>query len=885
MGRAVSRILARCIGLAVAVFVNSTASAQTPPQLLQIWQNHNEDNGTTFQPGAIATDPATGNVFVTDLNNGRILKYDPLGRFIFKWNWVSPRYPNDQLGFPRGLYLDHVTGTLNIVDLTKNRVIQCDLDGNLIRQWGGFGSGPGDFYRPRAVDADALGNLYVSDQGNQRVQKFTRDGAYLGEWPVPVGSFSGTNPTLGLAVDATRSLVYVSVFNDYKVLQFDTGGNLLRSWGGTYGSGPGEFRWGMELAVDEASGHLLVNERDNARVQVFASDGTYLISWGTPGVGEGAFNQPVGIHVDSDGKVFVADTLNHRVQRFTQAGGFDLAWGNPKKPASDFNLPSGVAMDEQRGWVYVADTHFSRIQKFDLNGTYLTEWPAGGPYGLELDAAGDLYVADAGGNRIRKYDPDGNLLLQWGTKGSAPGQFDNPRDVAVHPVSGEVFVIDEFNHRVQRFTATGGYIGEWGGTKSTAPGLLSNPFGLAISPTNGLVYVADTNNARIQVYDVDGNYLFAWGEAGDNGPGLFQWPRTLDIYPNGDVLVAVTGLNQLQKFDAIGNHLLTIEGHDPAAGPIFHPRAVAVNKANGDIYVTASYLHKIHRLDAGGNHLTTWGYSSLSQPSELNTPTGITVDPTTDTVYVADTWNHRIQAFNHRGHFKFTFGTLPQFYGDQACGGPKTISIGYQGNLYSICGARPDSAVNSLAKTYGKVFDPDGNFLFRFSGEGNARGLLAQSPKGMDIDPVTWDVYIVDSGWSRVQRFDKDGNFLSTWGTKGTLPGQFTTPHGIAIDSQARRIYVSDTGNDNIQVFDMDGNHLASWEGVPGMVNPMGLTVDASGAVYVANEGSGLVQKFRPDGTLLLQWGGIVKPWDVSIDSVGDIYVVSTQNRVYKYRP
>jgi DNA-binding beta-propeller fold protein YncE len=98
--------------------------------------------------------------------------------------------------------------------------------------------------------------------------------------------------------------------------------------------------------------------------------GTFLITWGSPGSGDGQFNSPVGVAVDGSGNVFVADTSppasetnNSRIQEFTNTGTFVRTWGCPGTGDGQFNEPSGVAVDAS-GNVFVTDHNNSRSQKF-----------------------------------------------------------------------------------------------------------------------------------------------------------------------------------------------------------------------------------------------------------------------------------------------------------------------------------------------------------------------------------------------------------------------------------------------------------------------------------------------------------------------------------------
>jgi DNA-binding beta-propeller fold protein YncE len=109
--------------------------------------------------------------------------------------------------------------------------------------------------------------------------------------------------------------------------------------------------------------------------------------------------------------------------------------------------------------IYVADSANSRVQVFDLNGTFLREWggPGSGdgqlqdPMGIAVDEYGFVYVADSGNHRIQKFTSGGEFLAKFGSEGSGNGQFRLPADITLD-AAGNVYVADSENVRIQKFT-------------------------------------------------------------------------------------------------------------------------------------------------------------------------------------------------------------------------------------------------------------------------------------------------------------------------------------------------------------------------------------------------------------------------------------------------
>ena len=154
------------------------------------------------------------------------------------------------------------------------------------------------------------------------------------------------------------------------------------------------------------------------------------------------------------------------------AGEFIMAWGSFGSGDGQFYFPRGVAVDQNDGSVYVVDMGNHRIQKFDTSTNVLPQllakWggsPEAGhassalaqeagqlrnPWGVAVDGAGDVYVSDAGNQRVQKFDKEGNYITQWGGYGNGDGQFNFPYGIAVD-ARGSVFVVDSGNTRVQQF--------------------------------------------------------------------------------------------------------------------------------------------------------------------------------------------------------------------------------------------------------------------------------------------------------------------------------------------------------------------------------------------------------------------------------------------------
>jgi len=143
----------------------------------------------------------------------------------------------------------------------------------------------------------------------------------------------------------------------------------------------------------------------------------------------------------------------------------------------------------------------------------------------------------------------GDFKGAWGSLGASDGEMNYPADVAISS-AGDVYVIEDGNHRVQWFGPTGTYKGKWGSLGSENE-QLAYPWALSVAP-NGDVYVADTGNDRIQYFGPTGAFKGTWGSSG-TGDGEFGGPKGVAVAPNGDVYVVDTDNSRVQYFGPTGS--------------------------------------------------------------------------------------------------------------------------------------------------------------------------------------------------------------------------------------------------------------------------------------------------------------------------------------------
>jgi len=289
---------------------------------------------------------------------------------------------------------------------------------------------------------------------------------------------------------------------------------------------------------------------------------------------------------------------------------FLLKWGSQGSGDGQFKLPSGIAVDEA-GNVYVADRGNHRVQVFDSNGRFPRKWGKGSGIG--------------------------RFMHKWGSEGRGDGQFNGPSGISVDG-TGNVYVADLANHRVQVFDSGGRFLGKWGSWGHDT-GKFEDPCGIAVDGA-GNVYVADSPRHRVQIFDGNGRFLaqcVMWSDTQ-------QLSTCTDVAVDGagNVYVVDRGRHQVQVFD-INGRLLGRRGSAGYGDAQFNlPYGIAVDGA-GNVYVTDRGSHRVQVFDAKGLFLSKWGSGGTGN-GQFQNPEGVTVDGAGN-VYVVDQGHHRVQVF------------------------------------------------------------------------------------------------------------------------------------------------------------------------------------------------------------------------------------------------
>ena len=484
-------------------------------------------------PQGLAFD-LSGNLYIADEANANVRKVDTNGIIttVAGSSQGGAGFGGDGglatkalLNWPTGIAIDRA-GNLYIAEFANNRIRMVAASTGIISTIAGTGptgySGDGgpatkaQLSGPQGVTVDASGNLYIADNGNERIRYVNARGIITSIAGTGATGFSGdgspaTAATLddpvAVAVDSSGA-VYVADMANNRIRQFVAGGNM-----GTF-----------------------------AGTAVSAGDGG-------PST-QARLDNPMSVAVDSSGNLYIADPSANRVRKVTPsgtittlAGNGEAAYGgdNGPGPEAALNYPDAVAVDSA-GNVYIADARNERIRRVDASTGIITTF------------AGNGRCCYAGAGTGGDGGPATAATLELTTSVAVDG-------------AGNVYLVDMVDNnnidapRAIRRVTTDGKINVWAGGATTETGYggdggspLQAEFGYEIkiaAASDGTVYIADIGNNRIRKIDPAGSTISLvagngqWGDSGNGGPALsaaVTGPKSVALDAAGNLYVGETGV-------------------------------------------------------------------------------------------------------------------------------------------------------------------------------------------------------------------------------------------------------------------------------------------------------------------------------------------------------
>jgi YD repeat-containing protein len=285
---------------------------------------------------------------------------------------------------------------------------------------------------------------------------------------------------------------------------------------------------------------------------------------------------------------------------------------------------------------YVPD--LSPAMQSSFGPSKLANGPLDFPTDVAIDASGNLWVTDSNNNRLEKFNANGEFLSQFGTLGSADGQLNHPASVAID-LGGNLWVADAGNNRVQKFSPTGAFLLKTG-TSGTANGQFSGPTAIEVGP-EGNIWVADTGNNRLQVLNSKGAFVKVVGAPGAQ-PGQFKEPAGLAFDGSGTLWVADSGNDRVQHLTTAGASLAAFGTEGSGNGQLQQPADLDLDE-NGVVWVIDAGNDRVEGFDEEGRYAGKFGSSGTGMGQfDLAGPAGLAID-SSGRFWVTDAGNDRVQ--------------------------------------------------------------------------------------------------------------------------------------------------------------------------------------------------------------------------------------------------
>ncbi|NRB63541.1 MAG: SMP-30/gluconolactonase/LRE family protein, partial [Saprospiraceae bacterium] len=542
-------------------------------------------------------------------------------------------------------------------------------------------------------------------------------------------------------------------------------------------------------AVDH-NGFVYISDHHQHKILKFDRDGALVMQWGVPGTAEGQFDQPGGVAVGSDGNLFVLDIGNYRVQKFTPEGEFILSFGSQGTQNGQFFDPLAIMADHS-GNIYVSDGGLgAKIQRFNLLGgfvdkfgtPFLIEGDLSTPKGLAFSADGTILVADSARSAVFEYNLAGTLInsVTLFETDAGSSSFVAPVGITVDR-NGRIYVLDRLigTNRIyyfdRDFLFQGIYFNNGSGSNQ-----LDTPKSITTDTISNRVYVTDAGRGKLLRFTTNLDPVLEVGTNTLSGSRQLSTPGGVGL--SGDLIYISDSDNKEIKTYFTTNFRYTgLSYRGPVSGPgaLQSPGPLGVT-SQGVLFVIDNQtdIKKFRRdgtfenannasqnqrfngihVDPDGNHLITqitplsnpmagfreygpdFSIRNASSTFDFLSPMGITRDKT-GFVYVSDTSQNTVRAYNPMNGFGFSKSfeapkVAPFFFS-----GPSSLAIDHRGNIL-----------------------------------------------------------IADSGNHRILKYDNNGKFITSFGSYGSMAGQFFHPIDIKAD-ETGQIYVVERGNRRVQVF------------------------------------------------------------------------------------
>ena len=802
------------------------------------------------------------------------------------------------------VHFSKITGLGHTLSRAISNLLSRDENGHvnnieelrLIYTIGVQGSNPLEFNRPLGMSTDSVGNLYVADAGNKRIQKITPNGEHIRDY----GGLEKLQNPEDIAIGKDQIFITDQIAKAIYII--NSKGQLL-------GKITHDFKHPKGITIDEDD-NIYLTDINTHKIYKFNNNGNLIWERGGYGKNNGQFSNPNGICYDSNSKsLFIADSVNKRVQKFSINGEYLLEVGG----SDGFQSPYRVVKDNS-GVIYVSDGPSNRhngIIKIDDNGQIIGVHKVDGmttvATSIALDSLGHLYVAFEYENKIIRLEPNGSIDEAW-NQAFKDFVINRPKKICIDS-NDNAFLLYYFggDYRIIRIDSSLNI--------SDSIALIQKGYPESIhADDEGNIYVLykpyskqSNDYAGVQKLDSDGNLLIDYASSFG-----FKYPVAMTPDSQGNLLVLDNALEQIILLSPDGS----VQGNwsdNIATKSILKNGVDVFHDKQGNIYIPG-YLYppRVHKIN-----VDNWSENTISGKNVFQQPIDITSDGK-GAIYVAD-WKGRdgitVHKMNEHGKIldQLTINDVAStvFYLNIDLANNIYICDSFKGNVIKIdtSGKRItdwESTFNSNAQTDstgGIAFDRYNNIYLVDSGKGLLRkfdyqGVLLEtltgsspfeSPRSLTIDEND-NLYVIDNAKNAIIKLSQTGNVI--WSIKGGET--FINPIDITYDND-QYLYLLDVISKVSNVTEIDYKLIrinkttqsitaleSAVENKSIMKQPLSVVADQKGNLYVCDTFSGLF-KLNKDGTLISRLTGnnendkfFNNPSNVRIDKDGFIYLMST---------
>ncbi|WP_299253369.1 hypothetical protein [uncultured Cytophaga sp.] len=477
-----------------------------------------------------------------------------------------------------------------------------------------------EFYNPTGIASDSEDNIYVVDNENKLISKFSKDGVLIKRWPAMY--------PVGIAIDANNQIYITQQFYP-GVSVYTSDGIFVKKWG-SYGNANYQMKAPYGIVLD-SDNNVYVTDVDKEAIMKYSNDGTFIKTWATS-------SNVDGICIDENNLIYTSDSKQGVIICY------DVDGNELKRTGNIFVY--GIATDKN-GYIYLCSQ--GNITKWDATTFAFTAryGSIGNSDGQFYDTRdllfaknGNIYTLEgrltSGNARVQVFNPSWQYITKWGGIGNEINEFRSPRSF-VKTKDGTLYVSDAGNQRIQKISSTGQFISNF----STPPQIYS----IALD-NDGNIWAAYGQLGVIQ-YKTDGTIIRNWTKTFGTDDNQFYDVDEIEVDDENNIYVS--DLKKVKKFNKEGDLIAVF----PLNGLSNNVTGITFDPLSKDVFILAYYYPnapQVYRFKKDGTLISTWLLSET-----LSTVRNIKIAKD-NLLYIFDGDHHQILGYTLDGTFISSFG-------------------------------------------------------------------------------------------------------------------------------------------------------------------------------------------------------------------------------------